>query len=70
MSNIAKYRNIIMDLLKKDYPDLKRNIFLANGDILNERELVKYLNEYMEKYGDYMLIKSIKKETVKKLKLV
>ena len=67
MSHIWNYRNIIMDELKKDYPELERHVFAANGDWLNKRDMNYYLNYYKSTYGDYMLIKPIKKIPVKVL---
>ena len=68
MSNIAKYREIIIEHLKKDYPELNRNIYLKNGEILSKKELSHYKSYYIQNYGDKMIIKSIKKIPVKILK--
>ena len=65
MSNIYKYREIIMDKLKENYPDLVRHIYIANGDCASKHIIDDYKNYYLETYGKYMLIKSIKKIPVK-----
>lgn len=65
--NISKYRNIILNVLKEEYPELERHIFLCTGEVVNSDDLTNYLQMYKEKYGDYMKVKSIKKETVPQL---
>ena len=67
MSNIANYREIIMEELRKEYPMLIRHIYLPNGEIIINKELNYYKNYYKEKYGEHMTIKSIKKIPVKVL---
>ena len=75
MSNIMKYRSLIMFELNKLYPDLKRNLFMNNDDILSEKEINKYKEKYLKKYGMYMLVRTrpkvysdnnIKKYTLKR----
>ncbi len=69
MSNISYYRNTIMNILKEQYPFLKRNLYLENGESLNEDYIKNYKKWYRDNYGKYMLVKSVKKEYVKQLKL-
>ena len=69
MSNIALYRNIIMDELEKQYPELERRIYLHEGDCLDEDIVNEFKDNYIKKYGKHMKIRSIKKYTIKKLKL-
>lgn len=67
--NIVYFRNTIMEILNEQYPELKRDLYLRNGDYVSEKEVNKYINSYKSKYGNYMLIKSIKKQSIKRLEL-
>ena len=68
MSNLAVYRNVIMDELQKQYPELERRIYLHDGDSLDEDIVNEFKDNYVKKYGKHMKIQSMKKYTIKKLK--
>jgi len=84
INNLAKYRDTIMNILREQYPDLKRNIYLTtNTDVISHdyllgneylyasnNECLYNLNAYKEAYGEYMLIKSINRDKVKTLKKI
>ena len=69
--NINEYRKLIMQELNKQYPELNRNIYLKNGNILSKNLLETYTLVYKKKYGDYITIKgynNIKNDDIKVLK--
>ena len=59
MCDLAKYRSEIMYELNKLYPNLERNIYMANGDLVVDEEIIEsYKEAYKKIYGDYMLVRS------------
>jgi len=68
--NIINKRANIMELLNNQYPNMKRTLFLSNDDVINNELVRSIIDDYKKEYGDEIIIKSSKKDTIKSLNKV
>jgi len=57
IQELSELSECILYILKGQYPDLKRSIFLANGDILSDEGVKYIIDKYKSKYGEKIKIK-------------
>ena len=65
--NIYEKSNEITNLIKEQYPRMKRTLFLANGDSIPPKRVKQIVAKYQDKFGEYIKIKSKDKEVIKTL---
>jgi len=49
---------------------MKRTLFLSNDDVINNELVRSIIDDYKKEYGDEIIIKSSKKDTIKSLNKV
>lgn len=63
--NIKEKSKEINRLIKEQYPNMKRTLFLQDGDCISQRRIDEIVSEYRKVYGEIINIKSQSFEEVK-----
>ena len=55
--NMREHYKNINSIIKEQYPNMERKIFLEDGCVLKPHQIIEIVNKYKEEYGEHLLIK-------------